>query len=322
MKTSRAFIIVILLLASVATFADSYQIQVTWHTRLRASHSLDSPVVATALPREVLQVVGRFNRWLKIDRNGETAWLADWVDYTRLDGQQAPPPSESTANQQQPSGIDNCCYVDRQCQSQRDWVDGYWAYQRAECPAPPQPQPGGISAPVRGHAIRIEGSHLFIGLVTEALDALRDRASRWYDYVISNLDRVTDGGEGLLWHQRTYAAAQYDQQIYFTREESVFRFVSELVHYACHSAYRHAGHPYNGYTKVNEEADCVRMDHAATDLVAAHHPPGTFGSVVGMTHCDGDLTNHPRCWWFRKNCEWGPNMTLLACPAAGLITDA
>jgi len=36
------------------------------------------------------------------------------------------------------SGIDNCCYVDRQCHSDQDWVTGYWAFQNNQCSAPAQ----------------------------------------------------------------------------------------------------------------------------------------------------------------------------------------
>jgi len=36
------------------------------------------------------------------------------------------------------SDIDNCCFVDRQCQSDQEWVDGYWAFQHNQCPAPAQ----------------------------------------------------------------------------------------------------------------------------------------------------------------------------------------
>ena len=32
------------------------------------------------------------------------------------------------------SVIDNCCYVNRQCATNQDWVDGYHAFQRNECP--------------------------------------------------------------------------------------------------------------------------------------------------------------------------------------------
>ncbi len=42
--------------------------------------------------------------------------------------------------------IDNCCFVDRQCSSDQDWRDGYWAFQNGQCAAPAPSQPG-TSAP-------------------------------------------------------------------------------------------------------------------------------------------------------------------------------
>ncbi len=36
--------------------------------------------------------------------------------------------------------VDNCCFVDRQCQSDQDWTDGYWAFQNGQCAAPAQSQ--------------------------------------------------------------------------------------------------------------------------------------------------------------------------------------
>ena len=35
--------------------------------------------------------------------------------------------------------VDNCCFVDRQCNSDKDWVKGYHAYQNGQCAAPAQP---------------------------------------------------------------------------------------------------------------------------------------------------------------------------------------
>ena len=32
--------------------------------------------------------------------------------------------------------IDNCCFVDRQCSSDQEWSDGYWAFQNGQCVAP------------------------------------------------------------------------------------------------------------------------------------------------------------------------------------------
>ena len=34
--------------------------------------------------------------------------------------------------------IDNCCFVDRQCTTNYDWVSGYYAFQNSHCAAPPQ----------------------------------------------------------------------------------------------------------------------------------------------------------------------------------------
>ena len=36
------------------------------------------------------------------------------------------------------SDIDNCCYVDRQCHSNQDWINGWHAYQNGQCQAPAQ----------------------------------------------------------------------------------------------------------------------------------------------------------------------------------------
>lgn len=322
MKSKCLAVFVIALLSASVALADAYQIQVRFTVRLRVSYSLDSPVVGKALAGDVLQVAGRYNRWLKIERGGATAWLADWVDYIRLDQEAAA--SNAAIGGQTQSDIDNCCFVNRQCHSDREWVDGYWAYQRNECPAPAQT--GSSAVPTSGHPITINGSFLFVDIITEALDALRDKAPQWYDYVTTNLYQVNESIPGASSHGAGQPGVcglrPYTTIPYGVHEWNVYSYVSSLVHYACHSAYDYAGIPYNGYTKVKEEADCVSKDNAAVDLVASNHPPGTFGSVVGISHCDGDLTNSPHCRWARENCEWGPNMTLLACPAAGLITES
>ena len=38
--------------------------------------------------------------------------------------------------------IDNCCFVDRQCHSDQEWVNGYHAYQNGQCAAPTGSQTG------------------------------------------------------------------------------------------------------------------------------------------------------------------------------------
>ena len=34
--------------------------------------------------------------------------------------------------------VDNCCYVDRQCHTNQDWINGWHAYQNGQCQAPAQ----------------------------------------------------------------------------------------------------------------------------------------------------------------------------------------
>ncbi len=44
--------------------------------------------------------------------------------------------------------IDNCCFLDRQCSSDQEWTNGYWAFQNGQCHAPAPPQPQTSAAPV------------------------------------------------------------------------------------------------------------------------------------------------------------------------------
>ena len=354
MKVGLFALTLLLFVLYVVVSAQSYHSRVTYNTNLRATYSLDGAVLAFARAGTTLQVVGQHNRWLKINRNGREVWMASWVAHTRVEGQQTTPSdidnccfvnrqcatdqewvdgywafqrnecpvSVSTTQRAStqpvssaPANVDNCCFVDRHCQTDQEWLDGYWAYQNNQCGAPH------TSTPTGGHAIRIEGSHLFVGLVTEALNALRDGSPRWYSYVNSKLARVIEGatlyGEGLRSSERTYSAPQYGHLIYFDREESVFRFASRLVHYACHQYQHDAGLPYDGYTKVQRELECINMDNAAANEVAPQYPAGSFGSVLGVSHCDGDLTNHPRCRGFNV-CERSADRKIISCPEIGL----
>lgn len=110
--------------------AQSYHIRTEHRTNLRTSGSLSARIVTTVRSGTTLEVVGSLDRWLKINRNGREVWMAEWVDHTRINGGGAP------------SDVDNCCFVDRLCRTDQEWVDGYWAYQNNQCgaPAPSQDQ--------------------------------------------------------------------------------------------------------------------------------------------------------------------------------------
>ena len=122
-------------LCAVAS-AQNYSIRVTYNTNLRASYSLQARIVETAPAGTTLHVVGSANRWLQINRNG-IVWMANWVSYSRVESSGASP-SQGQTSTQTTSNIDNCCFVDRQCLTDRDWTDGYWAFQNNQCVAPSQ----------------------------------------------------------------------------------------------------------------------------------------------------------------------------------------
>ena len=136
-----ALIIAGFVLCAVAS-AQEYSIRANRGLNLRAEPSRTAGIAETIHSGTVLQVVGAFNRWLKIDRYGREVWLADWVDYSRVDSSA---PSESS---QPTTPIDNCCGIDRQCQGEAEWEAGYWAYQNGQCPTPAQPQPVTPAQPV------------------------------------------------------------------------------------------------------------------------------------------------------------------------------
>ena len=207
--------------------AQSYAIRVAYNTNLRSAPSLDAAVAATAPAGSTWQVSGEFNRWLKISHQSGDVWMAGWVSHSRVAGVEtsAQPPSP----QQSAAPVDNCCFVDRQCDSEQDWQAGYWAFQKDQCAAPVQRQSGASSqvpaqssgaAPAnidnccfigwrcqsdddwangyqayqsnqcKHPGLAIEGSPGFVLQMEQALDMLRAGSAHWYNYVLGGLDKI------------------------------------------------------------------------------------------------------------------------------------
>ncbi len=133
MKLKRLSALITVFLLCSAVVAQDYFIRVTYNTNLRASSSLESDIVETAPKGATLHVIGEFNRWLKINTSGNEVWMAGWVSYTPVED------SGQTASQTM-SEVDNCCFVDRQCNTDQQWTDGYWAFQNGQCAAPAESQ--------------------------------------------------------------------------------------------------------------------------------------------------------------------------------------
>ncbi|MCY4540187.1 MAG: hypothetical protein OXE52_18380 [Chloroflexi bacterium] len=52
--------------------------------------------------------------------------------------------------------IDNCCFVDRQCNSDQDWINGWHAYENNQCSAPAQSGAPTSSQPTGGTPAQID----------------------------------------------------------------------------------------------------------------------------------------------------------------------
>ncbi|MDE2821189.1 MAG: SH3 domain-containing protein [Chloroflexota bacterium] len=132
----------VFVLCNVAS-AQTYSIRVQFNTNLRSAASLDSQVLDSAPAGSVLQVLEHAGRWLKINRNGREVWMADWVSYSRVEDSAPAAPANVS-----PAQVDNCCFVDRQCNNAQDWDNGYWAFQNGQCAAPAPSQPQTSAKPV------------------------------------------------------------------------------------------------------------------------------------------------------------------------------
>ena len=149
-KTKLLAVISFVCLVCGLVSAQSYQIRTDNVINLRASFSLDADIVEIVGAGTVLDVAGKFNRWYRISRNGAEVWMADWVDHSRL-ASGAPAATDYAAPQPitgAETEIDNCCFVDRQCRTDEEWVNGYNAFQNQQCGMPAQEPMQTVTAPV------------------------------------------------------------------------------------------------------------------------------------------------------------------------------
>lgn len=219
-----------LMLGSLAAGQD-YSIRANRGLNLRAAPSLNADIAGTVRSGAILQVVGESGRWLKIAGYGSEVWLANWVNYSRVENVSLPPTRTGTS-----APIDNCCFVDRQCSSDQDWIDGYWAYQNNHCPAPTgspvqtaspparsaeaevdnccyidrhcqsnqqwingywafqnnQCAAPGLHTPETNRGAIIEGSEIFVARISAALELLRTRAPQWHAYVTKGPRKIAE----------------------------------------------------------------------------------------------------------------------------------
>ena len=87
MRVASSAIICIVFLLSLVTSAQTYSVRVNQRTNLRATSSLEGRIITAVAADTVLHVIGSMEKWLKISRNNREVWMANWVGFTRVDGQ-------------------------------------------------------------------------------------------------------------------------------------------------------------------------------------------------------------------------------------------
>lgn len=324
-----ACLILLLQLGGIVA-AQPYSVRVTYNTNLRTSYSLESRVAATVPAGTTLQVVGNFNRWLNISRNGNF-WMADWVPHTRVDGGAAS------------SDINNCCFVDRQCNSDQEWVNGYWAFQRNECPvgsvstvetsAQPisstpaevdnccftgwqchsnadwdrgywayqnnqcsgnQANTSTFGSSGRHGNIIIEGSESFHSWVNAGLELLRTKAPEWYSYVLGATRKIRElpygAGAGVFVESGTHETAWGVDWI--PSDLNIHTIAHEMVHEACHIYQYLSSREHSGW---RAEKECVQKQLEATQVF---DPYDRFGRHGHWRWIIANIEHDRSIWWW------------------------
>ena len=316
MSAARILVLNVLFLICLAASAQDYSIRLAFNTNLRAAASLQAHVLETAPAGTILDVVGAVDRWLRINRDGREVFMAGWVSFTRV---------EASAPTQPARDIDNCCFVDRQCATDQEWTDGYWAFQNGQCAAPAQSQ--SEAQPANSDTVQadnccylhwncrsdddwlagsrafrsnqclhpglaIEGSAAFVAKIERALDILKRRAPAWYDFAIRGLDKIKEVPESVHTGVDVLGKTSNISPIHTVDrpgDRTAAWLAGIIVHEACHVHQFAAGLP---YSHLAGERACLTVQIEALALIYPH-ARDPFGLRVVLENID----NPAYQWW-------------------------
>lgn len=262
--------------------AQPYSVRVKHNTNIRANPSLDAARLETVPAGATLEVLEQFNNWLKVNRHGG-AWMAAWVAHKRVETVQPV--------------TDNCCGIDRQCQREQEWIDGYWAYQRGQCGAPAQLGAneglhcnhhhelkdgywrflgGSCTTPANASHARIritEKTAGFADLVNRGFELLKSKAPEWYTYSILWTNEVREVHSWAETGAFSGGLSSYHHAPHYIRPiipEDDVTMAEFLVHEACHHNQKGEG---RGHYGLNIEYECAQKQLVAAYLVGPvqHH---------------------------------------------------
>ena len=186
------------------------------------------------------------------------------------------------------SQIDNCCWVNRQCNTEEDWQRGYAAYKYFQCSA-------SDDIPVQ-----IQGSSTFDALFRSAYRLLKEESPRLYHYGTTGFDRIRQvphgSDTGLLIHERTFVQAptniitNFDPGTPIT-EGALVEAVGAILHESCHVHMWDAGTATDGW---RNELPCLQVE---LEGYLAVDPDDSHGFIRWIQDFIDNIQN-PAYWWW------------------------
>lgn len=124
MKTSAFAILITLIVSCYAASAQGHYVRTVGRVGLMEEASVWSNQTEIAPKGLVLYVIGQQGDFLKISKEGRELWVKAYMTSQPID---------AGADGKAPSPENNCCYMGWTCTTDKDWADGYDAYQWGEC---------------------------------------------------------------------------------------------------------------------------------------------------------------------------------------------
>lgn len=292
MKSSKIIaLLAFLLLWCGAVYSQTIHVRVDSQTNLRDDHSLEGAIVETVPAGTLIRIINWEDHWLRVMHGGERAWMADWVNYALLQ-------SGADATVTIPlSQTENCCALEWQCPDQRARTSGYWAYRFGQCRGAETYMTEDFStnnccflgerclrdqnwregyasfrkAQCELRGVQIDGSDEFKLRMYRALAMLKDRASVWYAYVISGLDRIREVSDfmpaGVYVEERRFDEIASEVFVDSPGEAPIIWVAGVLVHEACHVQLWEARVLTAWGSRAENEKACTEVQLIASDII-------------------------------------------------------
>lgn len=160
-----------------------------------------------------------------------------------------------------PEGVNNCCFLNRECNTQEEWEYGWELFAYDLCHVPD----------IAGR-IQINGSSAFVAAVRAGLRLQLSRSPKWYRYTQQGLRGALETpGSDRSWVRSREAIWRFWLDKYSRNHSGVALdsvIAGVLVHEACHVHRYRAGLQSGGYVG---EKDCLTKEIQALEAFDAPH---------------------------------------------------